>query len=80
MQKLMKFPESKELANNVLVGILSQSTFAVAMNEFLSGLSKSLGVDSEKGLQLYQVVGGTLQSMAFGNKPESIKTKKNGKR
>ena len=75
MQKLLKFPESKELANNVLIGIMSKSTFAVAMNEFLSGLVKSLGVDTTEGLQLYQAVGGTLQSMTMGN-PKSKVAKK----
>jgi hypothetical protein len=62
-QSLLKFPKTPEMKENVLIRILKEGTFKSAMNEFLTGLIKSLGVDEKKGLQLYQMMGGTLQSM-----------------
>ena len=79
LQKLLKFPKTEDLASNVLVGVMSKSTFKGAMNEFLSGLVKTLDVNTEDGLQLYQAIAGTLQSMTLGNPPK-VEVKKVNKK
>lgn len=62
---LLRFPESIDKNNNVLVRMLNQMTFAQGMSDFISGLVKGLGLDpkGEETKIVMSKIGGATQAM-----------------
>lgn len=58
-----RFPKADKVQNNVLVQMMSKSAFKESMNEFLMMIKKASGINEVDGLQMFQVVGGAIQSM-----------------
>lgn len=58
-----RFPQTDKPENNILVQMMTKSNFKESMNEFLTMLVKTTGINQKDGQQLYQVVGGAVQSM-----------------
>lgn len=59
----VKFPETNDKKNNILVQVLNKSSFQPAMNEILSAIARATDLKPEDGNQLYQVIAGSLQEM-----------------
>jgi hypothetical protein len=58
-----RFPVMADPKNNILVQMMTKSNFKESMNEFLTMLIKTTGINQVDGKQFYQVIGGAVQSM-----------------
>ena len=58
-----RFPVMADPKNNILVQMMTKSNFKESMNEFLTMMVKTTGVNPKDGNQFYQVVAGAVQSM-----------------